>query len=331
MRPVATLTFLFCLAATSAFAGARLDMIKARGHLVCGVAADTPGLSLNDAKGGFTGFEPDLCRAIAIAIFGVPKVAFRPATTAAAFLKDNDTDIVIRGLSWTFAREAGAPLRFGPIYLYDGQTFLVRTNSGLNTAAALSSKTICVPRETFADFLPPLQFYFATHSLVLKTIVANSRADAAKMFFAGGCDALTADETELAEAVIAEDAKPGAYTVLSEQITKEPLAPLLRKGDDQFFDIVRWAVFALIDAEEMGVSSKTLASARTSPDPSVKAFLAASAPNFAPGWSGAVIETVGNYGEIFDRHLGTMTPARLPRGANRSWIEGGLLYAPPIR
>ena len=324
-------TGLLLLAAATAEAGPRLDTIKARGSLNCGVAMDTPGLSAVDAKGGYAGFEPDLCRAIAITVFGAPRVQFKPATTAQAFLKDDSIDVVLRGLSWTFAREANSTLRFGPVYLYDGQTFLVRSDSGAKTIAALSGKTICVARETFADFLPPLQRYFAAHTLALKTIVSTARADALKMFFAGQCDAFTADATELAEAVIAQAPKPGVYNILSEEITEEPLAPLLRKGDDQFFDVVRWAIFALIDAEELGINSRNVDSLANSADPQIKTFFVASAPRFAQGWAAAIVKSIGNYGEIYARHLGAGSPASLVRGPNRLAAQGGLLYAPPMR
>lgn len=330
MRLLLTLAWLLCLA-SPAEAGARLEAIKARGHLVCGVAPNAPGLSAKDAKGAYAGFEPDLCRAIAIAIFGAPKVQFRDASTARAFLEDEGVDVVLRGLSWSFAREANSALRFGPIYLHDGQTFLVRADLRVKTLAALSGKTVCVARETFADFLPPLQRAFAAKALVLKTSIADTRAEAAALFFSGGCDAFTADATELAEALIAERAAPGRYAILSDEITKEPLAPLLRKGDDQFFDIVRWAIFALIDAEELGLSSKTLDAKREAADPDVAAFLAAASPGFAPGWTASLVRTLGNYGEIFERHLGAASPARLGRGVNRPWTRGGLLYAPPLR
>ncbi len=322
---------LLVLAATAAEAGPRLDMIRARGSLVCGVAADTPGLSAVNTEGTYAGFEPDLCRAIAIAIFGAPRVQFKQAATAQAFLKDDSIDVVLRGLSWTFAREANGMLRFGPVYLYDGQTMLVRAASGIKTIAALAGKTVCVPRETFADFLPPLQRYFDARRLSLKPVISNARADSAKMFFSGGCDAMTADATELAEALNAEAVKPGTFSILSEEITTEPLSPLLRKGDDQFFDVVRWAIFALIDAEKLGIDSGNVESAKTAADPDAKAFLAASAPGFSPGWTGAIVKQIGNYGEVFERHLGRASPAKLGRGPNNVWTRGGLLYAPPVR
>jgi general L-amino acid transport system substrate-binding protein len=323
-----------CLMSASAYAGARLDAIRARGHLNCGVATDTPGMSIAGPNNAYRGFEPDLCRAIAAAIFGAPRVVFQPTLTLQTFLQTGDTDLVLRGLSWSFRRETGpSGLRFGPIVLYDGQSFLVRAKSGIKDVAALSGKKICVSSDTYADFLPPLQRYFLTHHYVLAADVVQMRVDSERRFFGGQCEALTADSSELAEAVITRRAPPGEFEILHTQITKEPLAALLRKGDDQFFDIVRWAVFALINAEELGITQSNAAAQAESNDPDIIAFFAPppAGSGFATHWTRAIIDSVGNYGEIFERHLGAQTAARLSRGPNRPWTEGGLLYAPPIR
>lgn len=320
-----------CLSAFPASAGPRLDAIKARGVLNCGVAVAEPGMSRAD-RGNYTGFEPDLCRAVAIAIFGTPKIAFKPVTTVQTFLQSNDIDIVFRGLTSSFRREAGTDIRFGPIYLYDGQTFLVRSN-GARTIAQLSRRPICVSSDMFADFMPALQRYFHARNLVLNAKSVQTRAEAERLFFAGSCDAVTADASELASAVIAHGGGPGAFSIFTDQITKEPLAPLLRKGDDQFFDIVRWSLYALVAAEELGISRSSADSARAAADPDIQAFFALppASSGLAPSWSHAIVKQLGNYGELFERHLGAGTAARLPRGMNRLGTQGGLLYAPPVR
>jgi general L-amino acid transport system substrate-binding protein len=316
-----------------AFAGARLDAIKARGQLVCGVGIEVAGFSRRDAQGIWRGFDADLCRAMAAALLGdASKVAFKGIDTLPNFLKDESIDVVLRGLTWTYGRETPGNLRFGPIVLYDGETFLVPKRLNVKTAADLSGKTICVSRDV--EFVPTLQYYFRTHNLQLKALVTDTRPQAEDAFFAGQCAAMTADSSELAEAVIAKATNADDYAILPTQITKEPLAPLLRKGDEQFFDSVRWAIFALINAEELGINSANVDAMRASEDPDIRRFFAAApagAANLRAGWTAAVVKAVGNYGEIYDRHLGRGSKAKLPRELNRLWRDGGLMYAPPLR
>lgn len=329
------------LGAVSAFAGGaaageRLDAIKARGFLTCGVGANVPGFSTRDATGIWHGFDVDMCKAIAAGIFGdAGKLSFKPVDTLVNFSKDPDIDVVLRGLTWTSGRELPGGLRFGPIVLYDGQGFLVPRKLNIASPDALSGKSICISLDAgFTDFRRGLQVYFDKRKLVLKTVVKDRRPDAADALFAGQCDAMSADASELAEAVIEKAPHPEDYVILSEQITKEPLAPLLRKGDEQFFDAVRWSIFALIDAEELGITSANLERSKTSADPDLKYFLTATlkgTPSLAPGWTAAIVKAVGNYGEIFDRNLGAASKAKLPRGLSRLWTQGGVLYAPPIR
>jgi general L-amino acid transport system substrate-binding protein len=321
------------LFAGEAQAGPRLDAIKARGSLICGVGASSPGFSRRDAKGDWSGFDIDLCRAIAAAIFGdASKLIIRPIDTLQTFLSGDDIDVVFRGLTWTFGREERAALRFGPIVMYDGETFLVKKSAKITDIAQLSGKLICVSQD--AEFLPNLRYYFRTHNLTLKAVVTEKRADSANAFFAGQCEAMTADASELVEAVVGQASKPDDYTILPAQITKEPLAPLMRKGDEQFLDVVRWAMFALINAEELGIDSANVERMRGSGNPDIKFFFAAppeGSQGLTPAWSFNIVKSVGNYGEIFDRHLGAKSPAKLTRGLNRLWTDGGLMYAPPVR
>jgi general L-amino acid transport system substrate-binding protein len=319
-----------------AAAGERLDAIKARGFLTCGVGANVPGFSTRDAAGLWHGFDVDICKAIAAGIFGdAGKLRFKPVDTLVNFVKDGEIDVVLRGLTWTSGRELPDTLRFGPIVLYDGQGFLVPKKLNITSPDALSGKSICISLDAgFTDFRRGLRVYFDKRKLVLKTVVKDRRANAAEALFAGECDAMSADASELAEALIEKAPHPEDYIILPQQITKEPLAPLLRKGDEQFFDAVRWSIFALIDGEELGVTSANVERSKASPDPDLKDFLGATLkgpPVLAPGWTIAILKATGNYGEIFDRNLGAMSQAKLPRGLSRLWTQGGVLYAPPIR
>ncbi|HMI94973.1 MAG TPA: amino acid ABC transporter substrate-binding protein [Micropepsaceae bacterium] len=334
-RPLAAalVACLLLLVEATAEAGERLDAIKQRGVLTCGVGANVPGFSQRDASGAWRGFDVDICKAVAAAVFGdAAKIAFKPVDTVENFLKDRDIDLVLRGLTWTFGREVSGGLRFGPTVLYDGQGFLVPKKLGIANPEALSGKTICV--STDAAFLTGLRNYFRQRNLTLKAVVKAKRAEAEDALFAGECEAMTADASELAEALIGKAPHPDDFLILPQQISKEPLSALLRKGDDQFFDIVRWAIFALINAEELGVTSANVARMRGSEDPDIKFFFAAP-PKGALGlhaqWTYAILRGVGNYGEIYERNLGEKSRAKLPRGLSRLWSQGGVLYAPPIR
>ena len=320
-------------AAAAAGTAERLDAIKGRGFLTCGVGANVPGFSTRDASGAWHGFDVDICKAIAAGIFGdAGKLRFKPIDTLVNFVNDGEIDMVLRGLTWTSGRELPGTLRFGPIVLYDGQGFLVPKKLNIANPDALSGKSICV--STDAGFLTGLRVYFGNRNLILKAVVKDRRAQAADAFFAGQCDAMSADASELAEAIIEKAPHPEDYVILTQQITKEPLAPLLRKGDDQFFDAVRWSIFALINAEELGVTSANLERMRANNDPDLRFFFAAApqgTPGLNPGWTSAIVKATGNYGEIYDRNFGEMSKAKLPRGLSRLWTQGGILYAPPIR
>ena len=322
-----------CLCATAADAGTRLDSIKQKGTLTCGVGAGVAGFSVADRTGRWSGFDVDICRAVAAAIFGDPaKVTFKPIDTLERFVQSPDIDLVLRGLTWTFNRETRAELRFGPIILYDGQTFLVPKKLNVQTPEQLAGKNICV--STDAEFGPQLQSYFRARNLALKAVVKEKRAQAEDAFFAGQCDAMAADASELAEAVIAKAPHPEDYTILPQQLTKEPLAPLLRKDDEEFFDVVRWSVFALIDAEELGINQANVDRMRNDANIEVKRFFAAPpavASGIARDWTYRIVKSVGNYGEIYERHLGEGSRAKLARGMNRLHTNGGLMYAPPVR
>lgn len=333
-RSLALLASLLCMSllVASAHAGERLDAIKGRGFLICGIGANVPGFSQRDANGAWRGFDVDMCKAIAAGIFGdSSKIRFQPIDTLANFMAGGDIDVVLRGLTWTSGREISGGLRFGPIILYDGQGFLVPRKLGIASPEQLSGKSICL--STDAAFLTGVRTYFRNRNLTLKAIIKDRRAQAEDAFFAGECDAMSADASELAEAIIGKAPNPADYVILSQQITKEPLAPLLRKGDDQLLDAVRWSIFALINAEELGIRADNIDRMRASEYPDVKFFFTpapANTPALSPNWTTAIISAVGNYGEIYDRNLGSKSKAKLPRGLSRLWSDGGALYAPPI-
>ena len=321
------------LVAGAAEAGERLDSIRQKGFLTCGVGADVPGFSQRSPDGRWAGFDVDLCKAVGAAIFGTPgKVEFRPIDTLQTFLREPEIDLVLRGLTWTSGRETQGMLRFGPITLYDGQAFLVPKRLNIRKPEDLSGRSVCV--STDAAFIAGLRNYFREHRLTLKAVIKDRRADSEAALFAGQCDAMTADASELAEALIGRADRPQDYLILPQQISKEPLAPLLRKGDDELFDAVRWAIFALIDAEELGITAANVSATQSREDPDGKAFFAATTTRdheLAPGWAAAAVRVGGNYGEIFARNIGANSKARLERGLSNSWVAGGLMYAPPIR
>ena len=328
----ASLVLCVLLCASVADAGQRLDAIKARDAVTCGLGDNVAGFSRHDAGKNWIGFDVDLCRAIAAAVLGDPaKAAFRPIDVLPRFLQSQDIDVVLRGLTWTFGREIRSDVRFGPIVLYDGQTFLVPKRLNVQTPEQLSGKLICV--STDVEFMTQLQAYFRARNLTLRTLATALRPEAEDAFFAGQCDAMAADASELAEAVIAKAKQADDFAILPQQITKEPLAPFMRNDDPQFFDAVRWTIFALINAEELGITRANVDQMRMSDNIEVRRFFAAppAGASVVPGWTYNIVKAVGNYGEIYERHLGTGSRAKLARGMNRLWKDGGLMYAPPIR
>ncbi len=320
-----------CLSAT-AQAG-RLEQIEARGYLGCGVYPGVAGFA-TVKDGHYSGFDTDICRAVAAAIFGTPdKIRFTEVATVDGFRKNNAVDMAVRRLTWTLTRESPLGLMFGPIVYYDGQGFLVPKSAGIASAKQLAGKRICVdPGESWDG---TLRRYSAANQLDLKSVLVPSRAAGEERLFGGECDAYSADKTMLG-AIRADAAKPQDYVILPEQISKEPLAPLVRQGDDRFFEVVRWTVFALIEAEEFDVTSKNIEEKRGSLDPGTSYLLGVSPGNgkalgLSERWAADAIAAVGNYGELFERNLGTASGIGLERDLNRLWTNGGLIYAPPLR
>jgi general L-amino acid transport system substrate-binding protein len=311
----------------------RLEQIRARGYLGCGVYPGVAGFA-TVKDGRYSGFDTDICRAVAAAIFGTPdKVKFTEVANVDSFRKTPALDMVVRRLTWTLSRESPLGLMFGPIVYYDGQGFLVPKSAGVTGAAQLAGKRICVDQGEGWD--GNLRRYSEANQLDLKSILVPTRAAGEERLFGGGCDAYSADKTMLG-AIRADARQPHDFDILPEQISKEPLAPLVRQGDDRFFEIVRWTILALIEAEELGVTSHNIDEKRSSIDPDIKYLLGVIPGNgkalgLSEHWAADSIAAVGNYGELFDRNIGSGSGIKLERGLNSLWTHGGLMYAPPLR
>jgi general L-amino acid transport system substrate-binding protein len=324
-----------CLLTSTAACGAesRLERVRRRGHLVCGVSPGIVGFARVDDRGRHSGFDVDICRAVAAAIFGTgEQVRFVQATSVEDFLRSSDIDIVSRRLTWSLERE-GLGLLFGPITFYDGQGFLVPRSRQITTLAQLANTRICIVPGEITEF--NLTEYFRSHNLAYTKVLLRSSAEAEYAFSEGRCDALTADVSELGS--VRSLMKQGAmFDILPELISKEPLAQVVRQGDDQFFNILRWSVLALIGAEELGITSTNVQEQMSRDDLDVKRLL-----GVAPGngralgldehWAANIIRSVGNYGEVFERNVGSQSPLGFERGLNGLWTAGGLMYAPLFR
>jgi general L-amino acid transport system substrate-binding protein len=318
-----------CLAAGCARAD-RLEAIRARGHLTCGVLPGVAGFAVRNADGTYSGFDIDTCRAITAAIFGKPdRVKFVQADDVGIFQREQKVDVVIRRLTWSLARENPEWLMFGPVTYYDGQGLMVPAG-GPTDSKGLRGQPVCV--EQGEGWVRNLAYFSERHELGLKPIVVTDQAEGVKAFLAGSCAAYSGDKTMLAS-IRAGLPHPADYIILPDQFSKEPLAPLVRQGDDRFFEVVRWTIFALIEAEELHVTSSDTEIIGTSDAPDLRKFLGVTPGNgkalgLDENWAVSVIKAVGNYGEMFSRNIG---PLGLDRGLNRLWSDGGLMYAPPLR
>jgi general L-amino acid transport system substrate-binding protein len=336
MRTIAT-GLVFCAmtlaVVVDARAESRLQRVRARGYLVCGVETGVAGFATVDAQGRYAGLDIDVCRAVAAAIFGSDqKVRFVETATLDQFLSSNDTDIVSRRLTWSLRRE-GLGLLFGPVMFYDGQGFLVPQQSAIKTVGQLANQPICVMPGGENEF--NLTTYFKLHNLALKKVLLRSLERAGAELSARHCAALSADVSELGSVrSTMPDGKE--FAILPEQISREPLSQVVRQGDDQFFNLLRWTVFAMIAAEELGVTSANVDEMTKSADPDIKRLLGVIAGNgqslgVDEKWAYYVIKTIGNYGEAFERNVGARSAIRLERGVNRLWTDGGLMFAPSMR
>ena len=319
-------------------AGKTLDAIKARGTLNCGVSTGVAGFSAPDSQGNWSGLDADTCRALAAAVLGDGgKVNFVPLNSQQRFasLQAGEVDVLARNTTWTLTRDASLGFHFAAITYFDGQGFLVPKKLKVTSARQLANATICVQSGTTNE--KNVADYFKTQNLKVKTVVFEGFEAAFKAFFAGRCQAYTTDISGLAGLRNKEAKNPDDYLILPDLISKEPLGPLVRRGDDEWFAIVKWTIFALIEAEESGLTQAGVDQAKSSSkDPVAMRILGTSDDTgkllgLDKDWAYRAIKAVGNYGEIFERNVGPKSVLKLPRGSNNLWSKGGLIYAPPLR
>jgi len=323
--------------ATAAYAGKELDAIKARGQLICGVSTGVAGFASADRQGKWTGIDVDLCRAVAAAIFGdAEKVKFVPTTAQQRFtaLQSGEVDLLSRTTTYTLTRDTALGFDFAGINYYDGQGFMVNKKLGVKSAKELNGATVCVQPGTTTEL--NLADYFRANKMTFKPVVIEKIEEVRAAFFAGRCDVFTTDASGLYATRAANAPNPEDYIILPEIISKEPLGPVVRHGDNQFADIVRWSLFAMLEAEEYGITSKNVDEMLKSDNPAIKRILGVTpgmgkALGVDDKWVYNIIKQVGNYGESFDRNVGMGSPLKIARGQNALWTQGGLQYAPPIR
>jgi general L-amino acid transport system substrate-binding protein len=311
-----------------------LKTVKDRGSLICGVSQGLPGFSSPDDKGNWTGLDVDLCRAVAAAIFNDPaKVKFTPLSAKDRFepLKSGDIDLLSRNTTWTSSRDA--LFHFVAVTYYDGQGFMVRKALKVNSALELNGASICTQTGTTTEL--NLADYFRASNMRYEVIAFGSADETMKAYEAGRCDAFTTDMSQLYSEKL-KLANANDHVILPEIISKEPLGPLVRHGDDQWFDVVKWIHFAMLNAEELGVSQKTIDDAQKSNQPEIRRLVGAEGAygeqlGLTRDWAVRIVKHVGNYGEVFERNLGTGSKLGISRGLNRLWTKGGIQYAPPIR
>jgi len=321
-----------------AHAGKTLDAIKARGQLVCGVNTGLAGFSAADSQGNWSGLDVDVCRAIAAAILGDGnKVKWVPLNAQQRFtaLQSGEVDILSRNTTWTLTRDASLGLHFTNTTYYDGQGFMVTVKSKITNAKQLKGQTVCVQSGTTTE--KNLTDYSRANRLDIKPVVFEKLEAAEGAYFSGRCAAYTTDASGLASTRNKQAKNPADHIILPELISKEPLGPVVRRGDDEFFAIAKWVVFGLVESEEYGITQanvdKMLA---TSDDPVVMRILGKSEDTgkllgLDKNWMVNALKATGNYGEIFERNVGPKTALALPRGVNNLWNKGGIMYAPPVR
>ncbi len=328
------------LASGSAMAGKDIDAIKSRGQLICGVGTGTAGFMLADSQGKWVGLDVDVCRAVAAAIFGdAEKVKYTPLTAQQRFtaLQSGEVDMLSNNTTATLTRDTALGLDFTAITYYDGQGFMVNKKLGVKSAKELNGATVCVAPGTTTEL--NLADYFRAQKMNFKPVVIEKVEEIRAAFFSGRCDVYTTDASGLYStraANVPPPAKPEDFIILPEIISKEPLAPAVRHGDQQFADIVRWTQYAMLEAEEYGISSTTVDDMLKSDNPSIKRILGVTpgmgkALGVDEKWVYNIVKQVGNYGESFERNVGSGSPLKIERGLNKLWTQGGLQYAEPIR
>jgi general L-amino acid transport system substrate-binding protein len=334
-----SLVFTLALAAafsTEAATAQTLKTVKDRGMLSCGVSQGLPGFSSPDDKGNWTGFDVDICRAIAAAIFNdASKVKFVPLSAKDRFtaLQSGEIDVLSRNTTWTLSRDTSLGANFTGVTYYDGQGFLVKKSLKVNSALELNSASVCVQTGTTTE--QNLADYFKGNNMKYEVIAFGTADETIKAYESGRCDVFTSDVSQLyAERL--KVSNPADHVVLPEVISKEPLGPMVRHGDDQWFDIVKWTLFAMVGAEELGITQKNADEMAKSNKPELKRAFGTDGNlgeqlGLTKDWLLRIVKAVGNYGESFDRNVGVGSKLGIARGLNQLWNKGGIQYAPPIR
>jgi len=313
-----------------------LNTVKQRGTLICGVSQGLPGFSSPDDRGNWTGLDVDLCRAIAAAIFNdASKVKYTPLNAKDRFtaLQSAEVDVLSRNSTWTLSRDTSLGLNFAAVNYYDGQGFMVRKALKINSALELNGASVCTQTGTTTEL--NVADYFRANKMKYEVLALSTADETVKAYDAGRCDVFTTDMSQLyAEKLKLANAND--HVILPEVISKEPLGPVVRHGDDQWFDLVKWTHFAMVNAEELGVSSKTVDEALKSDKPDIKRLVGTEGNlgeqlGLTKDWVVRIVKQVGNYGEAFDRNVGSGSKLGIARGLNNLWTKGGIQYAPPIR
>jgi general L-amino acid transport system substrate-binding protein len=322
----------------SAASAATLDNVKSKGFIQCGVNTGLAGFAAPDSAGNWTGFDVDYCRAVAAAIFGDPsKVKYTPTTAQVRFtaLQSGEIDLLARNTTWTINRDTALGLNFRYVNYYDGQGFMIPKSLEVKSALELSGAAVCVQSGTTTEL--NLADYFKANNLQYNPVVFEKLEEVNAAYQAGRCDVYTTDQSGLYSLRLSLS-NPDDHVILPEIISKEPLGPAVRQGDDQWFDIVMWAGYALVQAEEFGITQANVDEMKNSTNPDIRRFLGVEADTkigtdlgLTNDWAYNIVKQVGNYGEVFERNIGQNTPLKIERGLNALWTKGGLQYAPPVR
>jgi len=318
----------------SATAQSTLESVRAKGFVQCGVNTGLAGFSQPDSKGVWKGIDVDVCRAVAAAVLGdATKVRYTPLTAQQRFtaLQSGEVDVLSRNTTWNITRDTSLGLNFVGVNYYDGQGFMVPKKLKVTSAKQLNGATVCVQPGTTTEL--NLSDYFRTHRMSFKPVVIEKLEEVLNAYFAGRCDVFTTDHSGLIALRATRAPRPEDHVILPEIISKEPLGPAVRHGDDRWFDVVKWSLFAMIEAEELGLSSKNILQQEKNPNPSIQRFVGATGDigrmlGLDNRWALQIVRQVGNYAESFEANL---KPLGFERGLNRLWNQGGLMYVPPIR
>jgi general L-amino acid transport system substrate-binding protein len=320
--------------AQTAFAQSTLDAVRSKGFVQCGVNTGVPGFSAPDSKGEWRGIDVDICRAVAAAVCGdATKVRYTPLTAQQRFtaLQSGEVDILSRNTTWTITRDTSLGLNFIGVNYYDGQGFMVPAKLKVKSAKQLNGATVCVQPGTTTEL--NLADYFRANRMTFKPVVIEKLEEVLNAYFAGRCDVFTTDHSGLISLRATKATRPADHVILPEIISKEPLGPAVRHGDDRWFDVAKWSFYAMVEAEELGLTSKNIDQQASSPNPSIQRFVGATGDigkmlGVDNRWAVNIVKQVGNYGESFDANL---KPLGFERGLNRLWNQGGLMFVPPIR